>query len=64
MLLSFIVLAFKLIDKDSKNAFMITVYMMQNMGAIPVETMATLAACFVNAVFSGFLRIFQGKVSL
>jgi len=34
---------------------------MQNVGAIPIESMALWAACFVKVVFSGCLRIFLAK---
>jgi len=34
------------IQKFSKNVFMITIYVMLNMGAIPLETMAALCCMF------------------
>ena len=45
---------------------MITIYVMQIMGWAQSQLKAwpPWAACFVNAVFSGFLRIFLGKLSL
>jgi len=42
----------------------VIIYTVQNMSIIPIERMATLAACFVRVVFSGYLRIFLGKASL
>jgi len=33
---------------------MITIYVMEHMGVIPIENMALWAVCFVNAVFSRF----------
>jgi len=64
VLLCFIVLAPKSIYNDSKKCVYDTYLRDRRWAQSRLKPRPLRAACFVNAVFSGFLRIFLGKVSL